>query len=415
MDSMILTAVMKYIGATAVLLLFYLVLFRGKSSFGESRIYLLVLPFAALLLTQFSIVVYTPEARIVERTVAALHAGTAPEFADFETGAETDGNIAEPTAAGSGAVDNVGLLPVLVICYMVVTASLLIVLLIGICRVIRLKRRSEIIHFDGYDMVVSEKISSPFSFWRSIYIGNGLSDEKLEIVINHEKWHILHRHYIDLAIMEILSRIMWFNPFMWYIRREIRDIHEFQADRSVIDEGQDIFRYQAAILEEMAGKIPYAANAFNNSFTKKRFLMMKNVVTVRHRYLRRAAVLPIFALVLALFSFTKGETETIYVDKPADVEHDSVARTLSAVGQIQPFDAAGMPELSELPALPELAALPALPDMSGLSMIQDSLMNIRTGLLQMRDSLIRCKQIEIAALRDSLMNIRMDFINNMGR
>ena len=277
MGSMILMAVIKYIVATAILYLFYLALFKGKSSFIESRIYLLTLPFIALLLTQFSIVVYTPDPKIVERIVTPQQQANMPELpipgVDFY---EKDGIMPvqngvtpAPVDPEPGMIGNVSLISIFIVCYVVVTVSLFIVLLIGIVRIIRLKRKSEVIHFDNYEIVVSEKVISSFSFFRSIYIGSGLSDEKLDIVMCHEKWHILHRHYIDLIIVEFLSRLMWFNPFVWCIRREIRNIHEFQTDRNVIDEGHNIVQYQMMILEDIAGKIPYAVNAFNNSFTKK--------------------------------------------------------------------------------------------------------------------------------------------------
>lgn len=205
-----------------------------------------------------------------------------------------------------------------------------VVLAAGFMKIRRLRRGGETINLDGYDVVISEKIPSPFSFFRTIYIGNALSDERLDIVLNHEKWHISHRHYLDIMFFEIICCLMWFNPFIWIIRAELRKVYEFETDRSVLGEGQDILQYQVAIMEEMLGRSPYAASGFGSSFTRRRFLMMKNTPSDRFRLWRHIVIVSIIALVFVLFCVEKGEARIIYVEKAAtaashEFEFDAVA------------------------------------------------------------------------------------------
>ncbi len=56
----------KYILAAAFMVAFYWFLFREKATFNNCRVYLLSIALVAILISQFSIVVYTPPARIVE-------------------------------------------------------------------------------------------------------------------------------------------------------------------------------------------------------------------------------------------------------------------------------------------------------------------------------------------------------------
>src|ERR1035437_7915063 len=56
----------KYILAAALMVAFYWFLFREKATFNNCRMYLLSFALVAILISQFSIVVYPPPAEIVE-------------------------------------------------------------------------------------------------------------------------------------------------------------------------------------------------------------------------------------------------------------------------------------------------------------------------------------------------------------
>lgn len=159
-------------------------------------------------------------------------------------------------------------------------------------------------------------IKAPFSAFRSIYLPAGLAPERRKIVLCHEKQHIVHRHYIDLAVMEFFALAAWFVPFVWIVRRELRQVHEFEADRATMAAGVPMHDLMAAILAETAGLVPRAANPFG-SFTKKRFQQMK---TFKNRWsaLRGAAALP-FVAILALFFAAVPATKAQKPSKEAPV------------------------------------------------------------------------------------------------
>jgi len=314
----------KYILASALMVIFYWFLFREKATFNSCRLYLLSIALVAILISQFSIVVYTPPAEIVEiEAVQTMPIITNNPLNNTQPAiTQTPVSATSPKAVEKIAEPNkdLALLTVKNVAlgvYISVTSVLLALLLIQLFRILALKRRGQLTVKDEFKVVESAEIPTPFSFYKTIFLSPNLTGSKLEMILKHEQWHIKHRHYLDVFIIEILVRLFWFNPVLWWVRRELRNVSEFHADRSVLDEGHNLYKYQTIILEEVMENNPYLANGFNNSFTKKRFIMMKNKCHIRFTTLRRALILPFFIAVFSLLCFTTGISQVKYKSKSA--------------------------------------------------------------------------------------------------
>jgi len=312
----------KYILASALMVIFYWFLFREKATFNSCRLYLLSIALVAILISQFSIVVYTPPAEIVEiEAVQTMPIITNNPLNNTQPAiTQTPVSATSPKAVEKIAEPNkdLALLTVKNVAlgvYISVTSVLLALLLIQLFRILALKRRGQLTVKDEFKVVESAEIPTPFSFYKTIFLSPNLTGSKLEMILKHEQWHIKHRHYLDVFIIEVLVRLFWFNPVLWWVRRELRNVSEFHADRSVLDEGHNLYKYQTIILEEVMENNPYLANGFNNSFTKKRFIMMKNKCHIRFTTLRRALILPFFIAVFSLLCFTTGISQVKYKTK----------------------------------------------------------------------------------------------------
>ena len=312
----------KYILASALMVIFYWFLFREKATFNNCRLYLLSIALVAILISQFSIVVYTPPAEIVEieavQTMPIII--NSPMNNTQSANTQTPVSATSPKAVEKSAEPNkyLALLTVKNVAlgvYISVTSVLFALLLIQLFRILALKRRGQLTVKDEFKVVESAEIPTPFSFYKTIFLSPNLAGSKLEMILKHEQWHIKHRHYLDVFIIEVLVRLFWFNPVLWWVRRELRNVSEFHADRSVLDEGHNLYKYQTIILEEVMENNPYLANGFNNSFTKKRFIMMKNKCHIRFTTLRRALILPFFIAVFSLLCFTTGISQVKYKTK----------------------------------------------------------------------------------------------------
>ena len=129
--------------------------------------------------------------------------------------------------------------------------------------------------------------------------------------MNHELVHIRQKHWIDLVLAELLCMLQWFNPLVWIYIRFIRQNHEYLADEVALQRTSDPAIYRAALLNQIVGSpVVSLANSFNYSLNKKRFNMMKNIISSPYRKMKILLILPVFAIVL--YSFAKPEYKYIF-------------------------------------------------------------------------------------------------------
>jgi len=303
----------KFILASTLMVLFYLLFYRGKTSYDLSRKYLVSIAIVAILLSQFHIIVKTPPVKIVK--VEAAGNITSPVLTtNFpQTALSVSQKSQDDNSLKTKLLDVLTVPNILLLIYGLTTFILILSFIIQYFKIISMKRSGLVREGDGFEIVESKDIPTPFSFCKTIFIGQNLTGNKRDVVIKHEQWHIKHDHYVDVMVMETLVRLFWFNPVLWWVRKELRNISEYQTDRSVLDEGHELYKYQTIILEEVMEQNPYLANGFNNSFTKKRFIRMKNTIQARFTVLRRISIVPFLVGVFCLLCFTEGKGETRFV------------------------------------------------------------------------------------------------------
>ena len=162
-----------------------------------------------------------------------------------------------------------------------VSVVLLLAIIIPLVR-LRLMMRKEAngdAHSDG-NILHAAWIQTPFSFGRTVFLPVGRTPDEERLFILHEQAHIACRHYIDVWAIELLTRLMWFNPVLWMVRKTLRDLHEFEADRLVLEQGTDAYAYQCLLVSEASEDCTIIANGFNNSFIRRRIKEMKRTERV---------------------------------------------------------------------------------------------------------------------------------------
>ena len=87
--------------------------------------------------------------------------------------------------------------------------------------------------------------------------------------------HLMKHHTLDLLIMEGFIVLFWFNPAVWLLKKELQEVHEYEADHGVLNQGIDATKYQLLLVKKAAGARLYSiANSFNHSKLKNRITMM---------------------------------------------------------------------------------------------------------------------------------------------
>lgn len=304
----------KLLASSAMLLAFYLFVLKSRASYKLMRLYLIMIPFVSMMMSGFTLEVYKPEPTIVEIEQEAIMVHGKPYPVSVE-GQETQAPKVSITKqvnvfAESGYIDyaKLGILAVSAILLLVMSFYL-----IKVCLISR-KMKTEITD-DGFKIIRSKDVKTPFSFHETIFMPANMEVEKERLILMHEKAHITNKHYIDVWIIEVMARLLWFNPIMWVVRNKLRNVHEYEADRCVIDAGANILRYQTILLEEVAEDSVIVANGFNHSFIRRRFLEMKNSTAGTLGKLGKVSTGIWVLLMFCIFTFTIGEAETIYNNK----------------------------------------------------------------------------------------------------
>ncbi|MBP5668512.1 MAG: TonB family protein, partial [Salinivirgaceae bacterium] len=185
----------------------------------------------------------------------------------------------------------------------------MILSIIGVLRVIRRGERQTLP--DGTVLVITDDEQAPFSWVKYIIINRKDHDENLQEILTHERAHIRCRHSIDVLVCDVLCCLQWFNPAMWLLRRELCAVHEYEADKAVLDSGINAKQYQILLIKKAAGGKWYSiANSFNHSKLKYRITMMSRKKSSGWTMAKALYVLPIAAFAaIAFANCSKTESE----------------------------------------------------------------------------------------------------------
>ena len=164
---------------------------------------------------------------------------------------------------------------------------------------------------DGVTLAVVDLPVAPFSWMHTIVLSRIDYEERNPSILAHERGHILLHHSWDIVFVEVLTALQWFNPVVWLLRRDLRTIHEYEADASVLSSGSDVSQYiQLLMRKAMGTKACILANGINNSTIKKRINMMLVNKSPRRNSLKLLAMIPIVGITLALNAGTV--TDVVY-------------------------------------------------------------------------------------------------------
>ena len=171
-------------------------------------------------------------------------------------------------------------------------------------RMLHLIRDSRIVSREnGITIIAHRKNIAPFSWMKFVLISEtDLLENGTEILV-HEVAHIRKRHSIDLLVADICIFFQWFNPASWLLKQELQNIHEYEADECVINQGIDAKKYQLLLIKKAVGTRLYSmANSFNHSKLKKRITMMLKEKSSPWARLKYLYVLPVAAIAVTAFA-----------------------------------------------------------------------------------------------------------------
>ncbi len=152
-------------------------------------------------------------------------------------------------------------------------------------------------------LVRTPEFSGSFSFFNYVFINPEVDGQEFDVIVNHELVHVNQKHWLDLLLVELLRMVQWVNPFVWIYTRFVKQNHEYIADEMMLQQTANPAVYKAVLVNQLFdSRVINLSNSFNYSVNKKRFDMMKKIVTSPYRKMKVLLVLPVFAIVFYAFA-----------------------------------------------------------------------------------------------------------------
>ena len=167
----------------------------------------------------------------------------------------------------------------------------------------------------GTQVSVVDAPIAPFSWMQTVVLPRADWQSPSASILAHEEAHVRHRHSYDVVVVEVLTALQWFNPVVWFLRQELRVVHEYEADASVLSRGFDESQYIHLLMQKATGiQACVLANGIHTPKTKKRILMMLKTKSNRSAWLKALYIVPVALASLALSAETVVDYETVTKD-----------------------------------------------------------------------------------------------------
>ena len=236
----------------------------------------------------------------------------------------------------------------------------------AVLRSIRRGRRERL--EEGTVLIRRTEPVTPFSWGRYVVISDRDLAENGPAILAHERAHARLHHSRDVLMMDLAGCLQWFNPAMWLLRRELRAIHEYEADEAVLSSGIDARSYQMLLIKKaVGGRWCSVANSFNHSKLKNRITMMLRTKSSRWIEARALLLLPLVGLAVGAFAQTRyvapedkvtkeNRKITLVGQKFSDLEPSELPLMLVDGQQVLTFDTLQVDRIASITVLKDSMA-----------------------------------------------------------
>ena len=236
----------------------------------------------------------------------------------------------------------------------------------AVLRSIRRGRRERL--EEGTVLIRRTEPVTPFSWGRYVVISDRDLAENGPAILAHERAHARLHHSRDVLMMDLAGCLQWFNPAMWLLRRDLRAIHEYEADEAVLSSGIDARSYQMLLIKKaVGGRWCSVANSFNHSKLKNRITMMLRTKSSRWIEARALLLLPLVGLAVGAFAQTRyvapedkvtkeNRKITLVGQKFSDLEPSELPLMLVDGQQVLTFDTLQVDRIASITVLKDSMA-----------------------------------------------------------
>ena len=164
-----------------------------------------------------------------------------------------------------------------------------------------------------------------FSFFKWIFVGK----DRDQSIILHEQGHAQYGHSMDVLILNLFRAAFWWLPSSWMILKEIRLIHEYQADAFALKHA-DAQHYKKLLIGNALSSVNFTlASSFHHGTLLKRLKAMQTKKKMISKW--KIGVLgTLVATVVLVFSCSEqleqdvqeiSENASLVLDYPPEVQN----------------------------------------------------------------------------------------------
>lgn len=139
-----------------------------------------------------------------------------------------------------------------------------------------------------------------FSFGKYVFLSPAhaqLPAAEYAQLLQHEQVHGAQYHSCDLLLAEVIGWFFWFNGLVFYLRRELRTVHEYLADAAAARAPGSRAAYGRLLLKLASGPLPTSlVHPFAAKQVARRIHMLTFPPSTPMKKLRFLLVAPIFTL-----------------------------------------------------------------------------------------------------------------------
>lgn len=189
----------------------------------------------------------------------------------------------------------------------------------SVFQIIKIRQESQVEYTDRF-VIISANIPAIFSCFNWIFVPENGSCKYEDPVLEHEKGHALCWHTIDLIITEFFIALLWFHPFVFFFRRSIKSVHEFQVDSRILQSNTSKWQYLKLILENLDSKqrVVGLYSYFNSITIKNRVKMITKNKSHKYQLIRYLFLVPVITILAMSFTKPIGAEPEIFPIKEGD-------------------------------------------------------------------------------------------------
>ena len=277
-----LTKVLLTFIATIILYYTYRLLFGKCNRFNVCRIILLTMSVFAFVFPFISIKI----------------SGQMPEYFFIMDNVEFLSNDEINLEADNVKNNSLSFMQIISAIYIVGVILSFVKMFFNIHKINKIKKGKKFEIIDNVKIIHTNENHIPFSFFYCIYLPDEINNP---LILKHEMSHVKNHHSLDVILMEMMISFQWFNPYIYKMKKELQNVHEYIADNEAVEDETDKSNYMMLLLQQCtADNFNTVANNFSFLLTKKRISMITQKQKTKRMVMRLLLTLPVFAMLILL-------------------------------------------------------------------------------------------------------------------